>query len=515
LILAATRILPAVTLALPQTAGRVLAEPVRATMPLPRFDNAAMDGYAVRTSDVAGASVDAPTTLRLVAPSSAGQPTPPELPVGCACPIATGAPMPAGGDAVIMLEHAIEHGGKVLVSRPVDWGQHVRRRGEDVAVGTELLHTGQVVTAGQVVAAAALGRTTLRVRRPPRVTIVLTGTEVVPAGHPIANHQVLTRSVPPCGPCSPTSDALRPRWARSLMTLGYSPPHSCMPPRTATLCSPSAAPPSGDRIISSRCLAATATCTLGGSPCDPPSRSCSASLPAPPCLAYLVIRHPRWRRTRCSSVRRCWPCRAAPTTGSDGTPSSRSRSANHRVVSTWSAGIAGCAKAAGWFGPWAPKEPAWCMPWLPRTHGWWFQPRSTICQPEPWSRSGPCGARYPRKGRLRLARLIAPSILRGWSATPLATINGCHSSDQAHLSATLADHGRAIRPPTVQIALGGLVAAGLVAEVGEDIAHRWLALPAARDPLLDAVDLRGAHDFRHTWQSLANETQSGSGTLAT
>ena len=98
--------------------------------------------------------------------------------------------MPAGGDAVIMLEHAIEHGGKVLVSRPVDWGQHVRRRGEDVAVGTELLHTGQVVTAGQVVAAAALGRTTLRVRRPPRVTIVLTGTEVVPAGHPIANHQV-------------------------------------------------------------------------------------------------------------------------------------------------------------------------------------------------------------------------------------------------------------------------------------------------------------------------------------
>lgn len=121
MILAATRILPAVTLALPQTAGRVLAEPVRATMPLPRFDNAAMDGYAVRTSDVAGASVDAPTTLRLVAPSSAGQPTPPELPVGCACPIATGAPMPAGGDAVIMLEHAIEHGGKVLVSRSVDW----------------------------------------------------------------------------------------------------------------------------------------------------------------------------------------------------------------------------------------------------------------------------------------------------------------------------------------------------------------------------------------------------------
>jgi molybdopterin molybdotransferase len=190
LILAATRVLPAVTMPLPQTAGRVLAEPVIASMPLPRFDNAAMDGYAVRTSDVAGASVDAPTTLRLVAPSSAGQPTPPELPVGCACPIATGAPMPAGGDAVIMLEYTIEHGGKVLASRPVDRGQHVRWRGEDVAVGTELLHAGQVVTAGQIVAAAALGRTALRVRRPPRVTIVLTGTEVVSAGQPLADHQV-------------------------------------------------------------------------------------------------------------------------------------------------------------------------------------------------------------------------------------------------------------------------------------------------------------------------------------
>ena len=74
MILAATRILPAVTLPLPQTAGRVLAEPVRATMPLPRFDNAAMDGYAVRTSDVANlrnrasypASMLGPTRLLVV-----------------------------------------------------------------------------------------------------------------------------------------------------------------------------------------------------------------------------------------------------------------------------------------------------------------------------------------------------------------------------------------------------------------------------------------------------------------
>lgn len=187
----AIAVVPAAAVPLPQAAGRVLAEPVRAPSPLPRFDNAAMDGYAVHASDVAGASPDTPTTLRLIAPSSAGQATPPGLPVGCACPIATGAPMPAGGDAVIMLEHAIEHGDRVLVSGPVDRGRNVRRRGEDVAGGTELLHPGQVVTAGQIVAAAALGRTTLQVRRPPRVAVVLTGTEVVPAGQPPTDHQVV------------------------------------------------------------------------------------------------------------------------------------------------------------------------------------------------------------------------------------------------------------------------------------------------------------------------------------
>jgi molybdopterin molybdotransferase len=183
-------VLPAATLPLAQASGRVLAEAVLAPMPLPRFDNAAMDGYAVRTADVSGATVDAPTALRLVAPSSAGQAMPPRMPAGCACPIATGAPLPAGADAVVMLEHAVEHDGAVLVSRPVDHGQHVRRRGEDVPAGSELLHPGQVLTAGQLVAAAALGRTTLQVRPPPRTTTVLTGTEVVRAGQPLGDHQV-------------------------------------------------------------------------------------------------------------------------------------------------------------------------------------------------------------------------------------------------------------------------------------------------------------------------------------
>jgi hypothetical protein len=197
LIAAAVRVLPAVALPLPQAVGRVLAEDVRAPMPLPRFDNAAMDGYAIRTAEVAAANPDAPTALWSVAPSSAGQATPPELAVGCACPVGTGAPLPTGADAVIMLEHAIEHNGKVLVSRPVDRGQHVRRRGEDVAAGSELLH--------------ARSSRRGRLWRPPRVA------------SPSPTTRCSTPWVPPCRPCSPTPAARRRPWARSTTTPAYSP----------------------------------------------------------------------------------------------------------------------------------------------------------------------------------------------------------------------------------------------------------------------------------------------------
>jgi hypothetical protein len=99
-----------------------------------------------------------------------------------------------------------------------------------------------------------------------------------------------------------------------------------------------------------------------------------------------------------------------------------------------------------------------------------------------------------------LAKLADPTgELRPTAARVLTALRagGPHTLDQ--LTAALADRCRAIQPTTVQIALGELVAAGLVAEVGEDTEHRWLALPATRDPVLEAVDLRGAHDFRHSF----------------
>jgi integrase len=104
---------------------------------------------------------------------------------------------------------------------------------------------------------------------------------------------------------------------------------------------------------------------------------------------------------------------------------------------------------------------------------------------------------FHRTYHTALAKLADPTgELRPTAARVLKALRagGPHTLDR--LTAALADHGRAIRPTTVQIALGELVAAGLVAE---DTEHRWLAVPAIRDPLLEAVDLRGAHDFRHTF----------------
>jgi hypothetical protein len=106
-------------------------------------------------------------------------------------------------------------------------------------------------------------------------------------------------------------------------------------------------------------------------------------------------------------------------------------------------------------------------------------------------------------GRTRgaaLAKLADPTgELRPTAARVLKAlrVGGPQTADQ--LTAVLAEGGRAIRPATVQVALGELVAADLVADVGEEADQRWLALPTARDPLLAAVDLRGAHDFRHTF----------------
>lgn len=173
--------------ALRAAAGRVLAEDLRAGSPLPRFDYSAMDGYAVRVSDFAGAG---PWQLPVAGESRAGA-SPGRLAEASACRIFTGAALPEGADAVITQEDtsAGESGRRVFAAAPVSQ-QHVRRRGEDLALDALALSRGTRLGAYQLGLAAALDRVDLLVARRPRVTIVCTGDELRAAGQPGAETSV-------------------------------------------------------------------------------------------------------------------------------------------------------------------------------------------------------------------------------------------------------------------------------------------------------------------------------------
>jgi molybdopterin molybdotransferase len=141
---------------------------------LPPWDNSAMDGYAVRAADVVPGR---PLPVRAVV--AAGHPATTALTTGTAMRILTGAPLPAGADAVIMREEAEERDGQVRFTTTPAVGQHLRRAGEDIAAGEQVLAAGAVIHAGEIGLLAALGRTLVEVYRRPTVAIVSTGDELV------------------------------------------------------------------------------------------------------------------------------------------------------------------------------------------------------------------------------------------------------------------------------------------------------------------------------------------------
>jgi putative molybdopterin biosynthesis protein len=173
-------------LALPDLAGRVLAEDVAAAQDAPPFDRATVDGYALRAADVAEASGAEPTLLR-VNPEVLACGTAPALTVqpGTATPIATGAPVPRGADAVVMVEQTEMDGTALRVSRAVAPGAHVAFAGSDIARGQILLRQGMVVSAREIAMLAAVGLDGARVYRRPKVAVLSTGDELVPPGQPL------------------------------------------------------------------------------------------------------------------------------------------------------------------------------------------------------------------------------------------------------------------------------------------------------------------------------------------
>lgn len=178
-VLAAVRPLPPIDSDLLDALGRVTATPVLASENVPPFTNSAMDGFAVRSADTVGAAVDAPVVLTVIGTIAAGEPPAGLIGPGDAIRIMTGAPMPAGADAVVRFEDTSESDRGVAIHRPVAAGENVRLAGEDIRVGEIAVPPGTALSAPWVGMLAALGHAIVSVHRQPRVAILSTGNELV------------------------------------------------------------------------------------------------------------------------------------------------------------------------------------------------------------------------------------------------------------------------------------------------------------------------------------------------
>ena len=166
----------------PALVGRVLAADVTAAVSLPPFATSAMDGYAVRAEELGDGPL--PIAFRLAAGDA-----PRPLPAGAAAGIATGAPMPAGADAVVPVEDAEEAGNELRAGRP-EPGAHIRPAGGDVESGRVVAAAGRVLTPALLAAVAAVGAAHVRVARKPRLAAIATGSELVRAGEQLGPGQI-------------------------------------------------------------------------------------------------------------------------------------------------------------------------------------------------------------------------------------------------------------------------------------------------------------------------------------
>jgi len=174
-IAAKTRRLALERVSLAEARGRVVGTAITAPIDIPRWDNSAMDGYAVRVADVPG-------TLPIASTIAAGAPPEGILAPRSTSKVMTGAPIPRGTEAIVMREDVGEGEREARFEQPAERGQHIRRAGEDIAAGSEALAAGALIGGGELGVLAALGITSLDVGRRPRVALVATGNELVALG---------------------------------------------------------------------------------------------------------------------------------------------------------------------------------------------------------------------------------------------------------------------------------------------------------------------------------------------
>ena len=311
-ILAAVAPLPDFPQPLLDALGLPAAEDVVSPIPLPSFDNSAMDGYAVVAADVASATEDDPVWLPVVGEIGAGQASLLALSPGTAAKIMTGAPVPKGCDAVVPYEWTDRGVAKVRITQAPAVGQHLRHVGEDVAEGDLLVERGTVLGPRHLGLLASVGRATVRARPRPRVVVISTGSELREPGRAWATTRSTT-ATPTCSPPPPGRPARSPTGSASSPT---------SPRRSSTRCptswsaptwwSPRAASRRATSTSSRRRWRRWARCGSAGSRCSRASRRASASSAG--------TARPGSRSSRCPATR----CRrTSPSSSSCCPPSAR------------------------------------------------------------------------------------------------------------------------------------------------------------------------------------------------
>ena len=170
---------------LDEARGRVLAAGLASKVDDPRFDNSAMDGFAVRAEDCTSSG----TKLEIVGTSQAGSTDLPVVRKGQGCRIMTGAPIPEGADAIVMVEDTEIEGEHVIINGPVRPG-YIRRRAENLSIGQEALPEGTQLSSASLALAGTMGHGVLEVIEKPRIAILSTGDELISAGGELKSGQI-------------------------------------------------------------------------------------------------------------------------------------------------------------------------------------------------------------------------------------------------------------------------------------------------------------------------------------